>query len=65
MNEQYEFDPEKLTLLRQAARTVDLLERLQQRIDEDPTLITRGSQGQPVSSPAVGAIKEHRAFWSR
>jgi hypothetical protein len=46
----------------QAARTVDLLERLQEQIDADPTLIARGSQGQPVSSPAVGAIKEHRAL---
>ena len=62
MVEQYEFDVEKLALLRQAARTVDLLERLQEQIDADPTLIARGSQGQPVSSPAVGAIKEHRAL---
>jgi hypothetical protein len=62
MNETYEFDYEKLTLLEQAAHEVDLIERLQEQIDNDPTLIARGSQGQPVSSPAVGAIKEHRAL---
>jgi hypothetical protein len=61
MVELYEFDVEKLALLRQAARTIDLLERLQEAIDADETLIARGSQGQPVSSPAVSAIKEHRA----
>jgi hypothetical protein len=62
MNELYEFDVEKLTLLTQAAREVDLIERLQEQIDNDPTLIAKGSQGQPVSAPAVGAIKEHRAL---
>jgi hypothetical protein len=62
MNELYEFDVEKLELLKQAARTIDLLERLQQAVDEAETLRTLGSQKQLVSIPEVGALKEHRAL---
>jgi hypothetical protein len=60
MVQEYVFDVEGLELLRQAARTVDLLERLQSQIDNDETLITKGSMGQPVSSPAVAEIRQHR-----
>jgi hypothetical protein len=60
MVQEYEFDVEGLELLRQAARTVDLLERLQAMIDADETLIARGSQGQPVAAAAVGEIRQHR-----
>jgi hypothetical protein len=62
MNETYEFDTEHLVILEQACRELDLIERLQEQIDNDPTLIARGSQGQPVSAPAVTAIKEHRTL---
>jgi hypothetical protein len=60
MVQEYVFDVEGLELLRQAAHEVDLIDRLQGQIDADETLVVRGSQGQPVSHPAVGEIRQHR-----
>jgi hypothetical protein len=62
MNQTYEFDVDRLVILEQACRELDLIERLQDIVSEADSLRTRGSQGQEVSIPEVGAVKEHRSL---
>lgn len=60
------FDPsiaERRTL-EDACREIDLVERLQVELDAG-ALIVSGSQGQPVSSPLVQEIRQHRAVLDR
>jgi hypothetical protein len=59
---EYDFGaaPEKLLILEEAARTADMVDRLQ-RVDDDSDLRVRGSQGQPVSAPEVQELRQYRA----
>jgi hypothetical protein len=59
---EYDFSeaPEKLLLLEEAARTADLVARLQAVVDEAQELRVRGSQGQPVAMPEVTELRQYR-----
>ena len=62
LNAEYDFSaaPEKLLILEEAARTADMVDRLQ-RVVDDSDLRVRGSQGQPVSAPEVQELRQYRA----
>lgn len=53
--------PEKLIVLENAARTADVVDRLQKVVDEADDLRVRGSQGQPVAAPEVSELRQYRA----
>jgi hypothetical protein len=59
----YDFEgcPEKLIVLENAARTADVVDRLQKVVDEADELRVRGSQGQPVAAPEVSELRQYRA----
>ena len=54
--------PEKLIILEQAARTADVVHRLQSIVDAADDLRVKGSQGQPVAAPEVGELRQYRAL---
>ena len=60
---EYDFGtaPEKLLILEEAARTADMVARLQAIVDEAEELRVRGSQGQPVAMPEVTELRQYRA----
>ncbi len=60
---EYDFSaaPEKLLILEEAARTADMVARLQAIVDEAQELRVRGSQGQPVAMPEVTELRQYRA----
>lgn len=61
-----EFDlsvTEQRTLV-DVCREIDLVERLQVALDHEP-LIVHGSQGQPVASPLVQELRQHRSVLDR
>jgi hypothetical protein len=60
---EYDFGaaPEKLLILEEAARTADMVARLQAVVDEAQELRVRGSQGQPVAMPEVTELRQYRA----
>jgi hypothetical protein len=51
--------PEKVTLLERACRTADVVDRLQKIVDEATDLRVKGSQGQPVSIPEIGELRQY------
>lgn len=60
----YEFRADELRVLEDACREIDLIERLE-REQRDAPLVVEGSQGQPVASPLVQELRQHRAVLSR
>ena len=60
---EYDFSaaPEKLLILEEAARTADMVDRLQRIIDAADDLRVRGSQGQPVALPEIAEARQWRA----
>ena len=63
MHAEFDFstDPHRLILLEDLCRTVDLIDRLQEKIDElgDDIRVT-GSMKQPVSAPEFAEIRSQR-----
>ena len=59
----YEFPdaPEVVLLVEEAARTADVVARLQDIIDNATTLRTCGSRGQDVAIPELDALRAYRA----
>lgn len=59
----YEFihAPEVLVLVEDAARTVDMVARLQQVVDNASTLRTPGSKQQDVAIPELSELRQYRA----
>ena len=55
----YELSPAEMELLRQACRTVDLLDRLDVELLDEPLTVT-GSTGQPRSNPLLASSAEQR-----
>lgn len=60
----YELSVSEQRTLEDACREIDLIERLQGELD-NADLIVRGSMGQPVASPFVQEIRQHRAILDR
>ena len=56
----YELSPGEVELLRQACRTVDLIERLDIELLDEP-LMVRGSTGQPKSHPLLASVAAQRS----
>jgi hypothetical protein len=59
----YDFScaPERLLLLEQAARTADVVDRLQRDVDQADSLREIGSMKQPVAMPEAVELRQHRA----
>ncbi len=62
--DKYELRGHELRILEDACREVDLIERMQTALAATP-LIVEGSQGQPVESPLVKEIRQHRVTYQR
>jgi hypothetical protein len=60
---EYEFpgSPEMIWLAEEAAKTADVVARLQEIVDAAPMLRTRGSLGQDVAIPELDALRAFRA----
>lgn len=57
----YDLRPDERRLLEDACREADLIDRLEAEIaDPDHEMVVKGSMGQPVSSPLVAEIRQHR-----
>lgn len=54
-------DPHRQVLIEDAARTADLIDRLQEAADAND-LRVRGSQGQPTAAPELGELRQYRAL---
>jgi hypothetical protein len=65
LSEVYDFSdcPEKLLLLEEAARTADIIDRLQKIVDETKDLRVRGSAGQPVGIPELDSLRAYKASY--
>lgn len=63
IHETYEFvyAPEVIMLVEDAARTADVVARLQDVVDNADTLRTSGSRGQDVAIPELDALRAYRA----
>jgi hypothetical protein len=63
IHETYEFPdaPEVVLLVEDAARTADVVARLQAIVDNADTLRTTGSRGQAVGIPELDLLKAYRA----
>lgn len=59
MTGKYQFDPHELTILESAARTVDLIARLNGTLDAEDVMIV-GSMGQQVLHPAAAEVRQQR-----
>ncbi|WP_196325799.1 hypothetical protein [Mycobacteroides chelonae] len=53
--------PEEMFLVEEAARTTDVITRLQNTVDTAQSLRTRGSRGQDVAIPELDALRAYRA----
>ncbi|MEC4855574.1 hypothetical protein R2325_07695 [Mycobacteroides chelonae] len=53
--------PEEVFLVEEAARTADVVARLQAIVDTAESLRTRGSRGQEVAIPELDALRAYRA----
>lgn len=61
---EYQLSVAELRTLEDVCREIDLIERLQVAL-ESAELLVRGSMGQPVASPFVQEIRQHRATLDR
>lgn len=59
---EFDFRADELRILEDACREVDLVERLEKEINhKDFKLVVQGSMGQPVASPLIQEVRQHRA----
>lgn len=62
--EGYDLRIDELRVLEDACREIDLIERLEEAL-KDADLIVTGSMGQPVASPLVQELRQHRGVLAR
>lgn len=63
---QYELRADELRMLEDACRTIDLIEKMQVRLDDQVTqLVVKGSTGQPAANPLIQEIRQQRAVLQR
>lgn len=60
----YELRADELRLLEDACREADIVERLEKALAGDD-LMVEGSQGQPVASPLLQEVRQHRSVLAR
>lgn len=67
----YELRADELRILEDACREIDLIEQMHEAlqptadVDVEDKLIVSGSMGQPVASPLLQEIRQHRALLGR
>ena len=61
---EFELRADELRVLEDCCREVDLIERLEEALGGSD-LVVEGSMGQPVASPLVTEIRQHRATLAR
>lgn len=60
----YDLGPHELLMLEDCCREADLIDRLEQDLAA-AELVVKGSMGQPVASPLVTEIRQHRSTLAR
>lgn len=60
----YDLRPDELRVLGEACREVDLIARMEAELRDGP-LTVPGSQGQPVASPLIAELRQHRTALTR
>lgn len=60
----YDLRIDELRVLEDACREIDLIERLEEAL-QGADLIVTGSMGQPVASPLVQELRQHRGVLAR
>ena len=60
----YDLRVDERRVLEDACREIDLIERLEEEL-KDADLIVTGSMGQPVASPLVQELRQHRGVLAR
>lgn len=60
ITDKYDLRPDELRVLEDACREADLVDSIQTALREG-SLISTGSQGQPVINPLVPELRQHRA----
>lgn len=60
----FDLRPDELRILEDACREADLVDRLEEAL-RDSDLMVKGSQGQPVASPLVTEVRQHRATFAQ
>ena len=58
-NGDFEFNAAEYRILEDACREVDLIDRLEEELAQEPTTV-KGSMGQKVAHPHVSEIRQHR-----
>jgi hypothetical protein len=61
VHDAYTPDPGDEEVLLEAGRTVDELARLERALDDEPSIVSSGSRGQPVAHPLLDEVRRHRA----
>jgi hypothetical protein len=64
INGSYDLRCDELRILEDACREIDLVERLETELRDEP-LMVKGSMGQLVASPLVQELRQHRAVVAR
>lgn len=58
-NGDYEFNSAEIRILEDACREADIIDRIEGELGS-AALVVSGSQGQPVASPLVQEVRQHR-----
>ena len=61
----YVLNPAETSMLEQACRTADELDRLERAVRALPSLVVEGSTGQPRSHPLLAEVRAHRLLLER
>lgn len=64
ITEAYDLRIDELRVLEDACREIDLIERLESEL-KGADLVVSGSMGQPVASPLVQELRQHRSVLAR
>lgn len=64
ITENYDLRVDELRILEDACREIDLVERLEAEL-KGADLVVNGSMGQPVASPLVQELRQHRSVLAR
>ena len=58
--EAYDLRVDKVRILKDICREIDLIERIERELKGAPTMVT-GSMGQQIANPLFGEARQHRA----